>query len=376
VFIQRYVSQPSNRIKYLSLFQHALDAADFSRFDAAVAYATVGGVEPLCDTLEDRMGPRWQLVRKRWLVGIDWCRTETLALDRLASIGSSRVRVPYGADTVARRGCTPRLPFHPKVFILSGEDSLAVIMGSGNLSRNGLTKGHEVGSLILITNPTAPHERQLLNSNWALTTWFGRMWAGASPVNLIRDAYIRRCEEASRTQAPTPTDDDSAEIESTLIVPGARKRGLSPEQLRMLRTFGHLWIHEGRLTRNRSPLNPGDQIMLSRMTRVFFGFPAKDVHQNTAIGHVAIMYGNIRKNDCSLRFSDNSMDVLTLPVPGAGGPATYDYETLLFTKKVDRSGLTFDLALGTVAEIREWKRRSATVGGQFQMTSGREWGVF
>src|SRR5947209_6941217 len=97
MLLQRYVSQPSGGTNYLSLFRLALDTARFSRFDAAVAYATVGGVESLDDTLQRGVGGQWPHIKKRWLVGIDWCRTEPLAFDRLASMPRSRVRIPSGA---------------------------------------------------------------------------------------------------------------------------------------------------------------------------------------------------------------------------------------------------------------------------------------
>jgi hypothetical protein len=73
-----------------------------------------------------------------------------------------------------------------------------------------------------------------------------------------------------------------------------------------------------------------------------------------------------------MRFSNNAMDVLTLPLPGSQGPAKYDQEVILFTQ---REG-DFKLEVGTAAAVRSWKSRSTTVGGAFTMSSGRPWGVF
>ena len=43
-----------------------------------------------------------------------------------------------GKRDVTRKGCTPRVSFHPKVLILRGSDAVGVAAGSGNLSRNGM----------------------------------------------------------------------------------------------------------------------------------------------------------------------------------------------------------------------------------------------
>jgi hypothetical protein len=297
LLIQRYVSQPSGGVTYLSLFRLALEIAQFSRFEAAVAYATVGGVGALVHTLQLGAGIQRPQIRKRWLVGIDWCRTEPLALDRLAAIRRSRVRIPSGADTVNRSACTPVLPFHPKMFMFRGAESLALIVGSGNLSRNGLTKGYEIGSLFLVANPVAAHEQAFLDSNRSLMTWFDDVWVRATPLVNIRGSYARQFEQLIRAQPPNPTDDDSAATQITLTTLGHHRRALSPVQLRKLRACGHLWIQAGNLHQNRGRGRAGNQLMLSAMTRVFFGFPATDVDRDTFIGNVAIEYHHVRRND-------------------------------------------------------------------------------
>jgi hypothetical protein len=113
--------------------------------------------------------------------------------------------------------------------------------------------------------------------------------------------------------------------------------------------------------------------MLSPMTRVFFGFPAEDLDRDTFIGHVAIEYGGRLRGDCSLRFSNNSMDVLGLPVPGTEGPPKYDQETLMFERRADN---TFELTLGNASQVRQWQQKSAAIDADYRMSSGRRWGVF
>lgn len=113
--------------------------------------------------------------------------------------------------------------------------------------------------------------------------------------------------------------------------------------------------------------------MMKRLTRVFFGFPPDHVPRDTSIGRVQIAYNGYDPHDCSLTFSNNHMDKLTLPIPGVDGPVKYDSENLLF----QRVGLgLFSLTLGTNAEKNQWRRRSREIDANFKMSGGRAWGVF
>ena len=116
--------------------------------------------------------------------------------------------------------------------------------------------------------------------------------------------------------------------------------------------------------------------MLSPMSRVFFGFPTQDLPTDSAIGSVAIRYSGHTRWDCPLRYSNNAMDVLTLPVPGSGGPSAYDQETLLFRQTQDGGRIVFEMTLGTVTQKRSWRRQSRSAVGAFTMSSGRRWGVW
>jgi hypothetical protein len=61
---------------------------------------------------------------------------------------------------------------------------------------------------------------------------------------------------------------------------------------------------------------------------VYFGSPGHDVPTDTFIGNVNLVFAGTAHPDRTLPFSNNSIDVLALPVPGGGGPAAYDRETL------------------------------------------------
>lgn len=368
----RHVAQPFRSRRYVALIAEALDLAEFTEVRAAFAYATTAGVDDFLSAYRELCGEAWAGIRKQWLIGIDWCRTEPYALDRLSGIMSSEVRIPFGREVVKRRGCTPAVPFHPKVVILKGEAALAAIAGSGNMSRSGLTRGHEFGSVVLVKTPTGRGEEAIWNDLKGLMNWFGQLWRSASPIRAVRAKYGQAYESAESLKLATPTDDDAANTETVKVSP-QRRRSLDPRRLRQLRAAHSLWIEAGNLHKNRGKDKPGNQLMMSPMTRVFFGFPASDLAPDTRVGEIAIRFARHTRTDCSLRFSNNSMDVLTLPVPGAGGPLAYDRKTLLFRRQADGR---FMLTLAGRADKADWRRRSATKEASYKMTSGRRWGVF
>jgi hypothetical protein len=233
-----------------------------------------------------------------------------------------------------------------------------------------MTRGHEVGSLLLVANPVNAVERTLASHCRGVAAWFNALWGTATNLGSIKADYEGRHAENS-AKAPTLTDDDTADEKAD------RRGALSPSQLVSLRAATHLWIEAGKLSANRG-LEPGDQLMMKRNTRVFFNRQAEDLPENTHLGYVAVRFGKGPRPAPSapLRFSHNSMDVLTLPVPDAGGPESYDNETLLFKRRVDSRGTWFDLSLGSGSEISKWKKKSTTNGTLFRMSSSRAFGVF
>ena len=297
-------------------------------------------------------------MRKRWLVGIDYCRSDPTALDFLNRLPESSLRIYDGAFVSQRSGCSPRVSYHPKLYVIRGRERSAVVVGSGNLSYTGLNSGIEAGVSVL--NPGADN----LSDTRA---WFTRHWRRASVWGTVRERYCREYASLKNRQYPMPSEDDS-------VSEFAGNRGqITPEQLRQLRVCRNLWIEARTLTKNRGRRNPGNQLMLKRNSRIFFGFPARDLAPDSMIGHVAIEFNGQVRPDCSLRFSNNHMDVLTLPVPDAGGPPSYDDETLCF----ERIGVRmFRLSLGSRREVSGWKRQSRKINASLAFRGGREWGVY
>jgi hypothetical protein len=80
--------------------------------------------------------------------------------------------------------------------------------------------------------------------------------------------------------------------------------------------------------------------------------------------------------ECSVRFGNNSMDKVNLPIPGTNGPTSYDHSILKFTRAgIDGNGLPrFELAVGNSNDLKAWKA-AALSHQEKHMQSGRRYGV-
>ena len=342
--------------QYVDLIRSACDQTNPDRICAAVAYATHGGVAELNAALQEL--PGWKTVSKRWLVGIDYCRSDPVALAHLADLPRSRVRIFDGRFVSRRPGCVPRYSYHPKTWLLIGPRRSAVVVGSGNLSRTGLLLGIEAAAAVSGSKTGAIKD---------MRSWFSSQWRGATRFADIEDRYRKEHDSRENRRHPPASEDDT-------VPESASKIGqLRPGDLRKLRVCRHLWIEAGNVTPNRGPGLPGNQLMMKRNSRVFFGFAAADLERDSFIGDVAIRFDEYLRPNCSLRFSNNSMDVLTLPVPGQEGPEAYDRRTLHFEQTGVRE---FKLTIGRPVDVKKWKQRSASIEGEFSMKSGRRWGVY
>jgi hypothetical protein len=355
-----YVVQTAAR-QYVELFDTAFSSGNYTQFRAAVAYASFSGVHVLNKRIVAQIGSSWRRLDKRWLVGIDWCRSDPSALERLDAMPASNVRIPNGNMLVQTPGCRPRQPFHPKLFILLGSKSCAIICGSGNLSANGLTGGCECGSVFRFKSRVHP---ELVS----LQRWFNRAWRTADRFDVIEAAYKARCDAMLRRGTAVPIEDDVPPPEPT----ARRTRGLTEQQLRQFRTYDNFWIEAGGLGSNLGPGIPGNQLDATRYTRVFFGAPATDIPPNEIIDHITLVWSGVRHHDRTLKFGDNGMDKLNVPPAGSRGRLFYRGKTLLFTRLRDGA---FDFTVGDNSDRRTWRRRSQRLNA-FYHVGPREWGLF
>lgn len=339
--------------------------AGFNRMRAAYAYATAGGVVELVGALSAAMS-NWPLVKKRWLVSMDWGHTEPLALQLLASLDNSEVRVPYALEVLANR-LDPRTCFHSKTLVLDRADRsdsppVVIAIGSANLTVSGLRTGHEDVAVAAWTGGRLrTAERAQLVAMQAEATRFDQVWRKSirlTPALVRTYASLRpkrkpRSEDVSRRVL---------EIEGSLEAEYAR--------IAALRAATGLWIEIRYVVSNLGAGRPGNQIDMQRGTRVFFGFPADRIPPNTGIGSIEVGFAT-KSTTRNLRFGNNSMDKLDLPIPGVDGPPTYEDKVLMFR----RAGMAaFDLRVGSPADVVRWKRSSRNAGTLFRMSSGREWG--
>jgi hypothetical protein len=354
---------------YTELFERALAVGPFSGISSAVAYATLGGVKLLEDTLRGALGTAWEEMDKKWLVGIDWCRSDPPALDRLDSLKNSKVKVPDGDIILSRTGCMPSRTYHPKLFMFIGDQRTAIICGSGNLSRNGLSRGCEIGSVITLDNlaetGALPHPEA-----GALLQWFHVEWRRADRYDAIARKYEAACRDRVRRQAIVPTDDDAKPT-----VGSARERGraLTEEQIHELRTFENFWIDAGALGANLGAGIPGNQLDMKRYTRAYFGAGIDNLAPETEIDHITLVWDGVRHTDRTLKYGDNHMDKLNVPPAGALGRDFYRGRALLFRRRSDGA---FDFEAGGAAERRRWTGASRRVGVIHRLSTTREWGLF
>ncbi|MCB9872540.1 MAG: hypothetical protein H6821_00040 [Planctomycetaceae bacterium] len=359
------IAQPSVRTT-LQAIDGILQTPALESIDVAAAYITTSGVRELLRIMNQRGCAGSNTVGKRWITSFDYFRTEPVALKALTSLPSSVVRI-HGATACLERRGTPKVPFHPKAFLFRTGQSDHLVAGSGNISRSGLRGGFEAGLVIGTTRNVTGDGCTARAPIEAFRGYFDSIWNRAerlTPALLSR--YEALFESAEHLKNPVPTEDD--------VAPGENTRGtLSIEDLKKLRVCRHFWIEAGNITRNRGRNLPGNQLMMKRLSRVFFGFEPNDLPRNSPIGSVKIRFGTRGRSDCSLTFSDNGMDKLVLPIPGEGGPPAYDGAVLKF-ERIDTD--TFSLSLGTPPQVREWRTRSGRIGAAFAMSGGRRWGTF
>jgi HKD family nuclease len=167
---------------YLTLLNVPKRAGAVKGISIAVAYATFGGVQILQPFFVAH-----RAAAKRCLVGIDWYRSDPAALDALALLPNSQVRIYDGERVLARRG-QPTKTYHPKAYVVEATKMCGVILGSGNLSTSGLTTGIEVGEATWAKRPDG--DPTLLWTMFGQTlAWFDRMWKVAPPYARIAEPY-------------------------------------------------------------------------------------------------------------------------------------------------------------------------------------------
>lgn len=347
--------------------QRVATSANYERVLATVAYATKKGAQHLARMLESESS-QWRQMRKEWLVSIDNGVTEPGALEFLDSLPKSNVYVP-GAEELLTTELRPRTLFHNKLYLFDGDgndEAIGLLSGSANLTLGGLCFNNEQVAISIWTPPLQQSENASYENIKEQRTVLEQLFASATPLD---DQILQRYRSLRESRE---SEDDTGVVQQ-IVVPDPI---LDQSEAIALATATAFWVDIRRETENLGRGLPGNQVDLKRGSRVFFGFSADNVPRNSFLGTINIKFGRHRV-DCNMRFGNNSMDKLNLPVPGGPGPETYRNQILLFQHRRDGA---FDLRIGSEEEIREWKRRSQQQDSLFYIgrnaSDGREYGVF
>jgi HKD family nuclease len=356
----------------ISVLANTSKSLVYDRLDAAVAYATARGV----DLLDSRLtSGRWQSAVKRWLVSIDFGITEPAALDRLAMLPNSEVRIPNGKAIISGGSWLyPPSTFHTKGYIFrssTASSPLGLIIGSANLTVSALAVGAEAITVQKWDGLLSSSETALLMAQQDLLAWFEEQWIVADPSLEVLPTY--RQLYTPRRGGVARRDDRTLAAKAYTGI-GSEVAGRVATQLSLAKA---LWFETDQLYHNRGVGQPGNQLDTPRGTRVFFGFSGLAVPTNTVLGEVEMHVPGHLPVIRTVRYGNNQMDKVNLPVPGSDGPPSYDHSFLLFERQGSTADgrLRFRLQVLDTEALRA-RRQQAVRAIDLAMTGGRRYGLF
>lgn len=351
----------------------ARNAGEFTEIEAAVAYASNRGVALLTERLS-RL-PAWESASKRFLISIDFGITEPQALARLAAIPNADVRVPNGQAVLSSSRLQPPSTFHPKGYLFrtsNWEAPSALVIGSANMSVSALATGSELITTQAWSGQLSAGEKKALAGAQPYLPWFDDAWASA---DLLKDVLAQY--RTAHKRVPSPRNPPEERTPATRNYSASTTTSEATGALAVqLASASALWLRTENLYGNLQRGRLGNQLDTPRGTRVFFGFPTTRVPRNTIFGHIDVQVPGYRAVSRSVRFGNNDMDKVNLPVPGTDGPPSYDDAHLIF----DRSDSTTSgrqLFTLTVTDRAEVNARIASAKNSIPLTmnSGREYGL-
>lgn len=346
------------------------NAFKFKEVASAVAYANPAGTKALVGAVS--AASSWKGSSKRWLVSIDFGISDPRALEILAKLPKSEVRIPDGLEVLARK-LWPRRAFHPKCYVfgnLVGSGSnFGCLIGSANLTGGGLAHGTEISVGQIWRGPLTSASKKSLAEARDTLGWFEAAWARADPLSTVLSDYKKL-----KPIAKTRTLEDKTEAGELYEPPTTGE--VEGDLAVQLANAKALWVEVDTLYKNLGPTKPGNQLDLPRGTRVFFGFPSPTVSVNTVLGYIELQAEGHSAFRKSVRFGNNSMDKVNLPVPDSEGPATYDHKILMFERQPpSATGVSrFTVRLGNKNDLKKWKA-AATTPVDLTMSSGRNYGL-
>jgi HKD family nuclease len=268
---------------------------------AAFAYVTDSGVAQVRTYLKSALGKSRAC---RWLFGFDYGRSHPTALEKLKEIGKSTIRIYDGEYVVGSNAFTPRTSFHLKTALTlqkSGRPRQQIV-GSGNLSACGLLSGIEAGCVI---DYSQSHHKE----GSAVVSALEDIWDNSTPLEKVLNEYKSRY---SKIIQPTTFD--------------LKESGASAKP-------SLFWIDVGYVTKNRGEYKPGNQFDLPKGSHLFLGIKkALNPKRNSVLGDLKLRTPNGAVVERALRYGNNEMEKLTLPIPESHGYQCYDGKILTFRK--------------------------------------------
>ena len=268
----------------------------------AFAYVTDSGVAQLRTHLSRYFGRTRYC---RWLFGFDYGRSHPTALRMLAETGLSEIRIHDGQYVVQSKAFVPRVSYHLKtaLTLLDTGYPCKQIIGSGNLSASGLSSGIEGGCLV----DFAEVDRE---SGSALIATLEQLWEKAAPLSSVIEAYETHYHFIGQPVVSAALDDHHADNTELF------------------------WIDVGYVTKNRGADRPGNQFDLPKRSHVYLGLD--EVYNpplNSTLGDLRIRTPTGRVVERRLRYGNNAMEKLTLPIPEENGYHCYDGKILTFERE-------------------------------------------
>ncbi len=329
--------QIQNRRSTIEHWKEILVGNDLSSL-GAFAYVTDSGAAQIAFHLGLLLGPTR---RCRWVFGFDYGRSHPTAIRKLAEIGQSEIRIYDGDYVVQSKGFIPRVNYHLKTVLTLFADGhpCKQIIGSGNLSASGLLSGIEAGCVIDYSQVDQRHGSALLST-------LEEIWENAAPLERVINEYERQYAVISRPAINSI--DDSLDVEITRL----------------------FWIDVGYVTKNRGANRPGNQFDLPRGSHTHLGLPAvPNPELNSRLGELKIRTPIGAVIARSLRYGNNAMEKLTLPIPEEYGYQCYDGKILTF--RVD----SHEVKLEAFEHEDFFRTYGSYINSFHEMQSGRRYGT-
>lgn len=371
MLVQRLIIQDADNgrpSEMLRAIREAVTSTNPTSSRVAVAFATGTGCSELLTSMQ-KACHAWRSVKKAWLIGIDHGVTEPAALEEIACQPNSEVRIP-NAEYLLANGLRPSQRFHPKTYIFERQtqsdiESGGIVCGSCNLTFSGLRTGTEQALLSVLSAPSNKDDREQFKRIIDRGVWWDDVWSSAIPYSA---SLLKRYGEARPESVPN--EDESVSIKR---IAGKRRTVIDTDTAVGWAFSRCFWIQTFELYKNRGRDKPGNQVDCRRGTRVYFGFPPDAVPRNTVFGNVSIRYEHFPSVERSVRFANNMMDKVNLPVPGTEGPESYDHCYLHFERLRPN---TFQLRIAKKDEEKTWRKKSKQQGLYDTMNGDREFGFY